>query len=76
MIGIPINKNIPVLVATHLYTNDNNIALFDMNASRYEVCYCKVFWSKTIAGLYCTISVFLLLLGLFLYFKDCITIYC
>lgn len=56
--------------------NDNNIALFDMNASRYEVCYCKVFWSKTIAGLYCTISVFLLLLGLFLYFKDCITIYC
>lgn len=50
---------------------DNNIQSFDMNASKYEVCYCKVFWSKTIAGLYCTIAVLLLLLGLFLRFKDC-----
>ena len=56
--------------------NDNNISRFDMNASKYEVCYCKVFWSKTIAGLYCTIAVLLLLLGLFLCFKDCVTFNC
>ena len=55
---------------------DNNIQRFDMNASKYEVCYCKVFWSKTIAGLYCTIAILLLLLGLFLSFKDCLTIHC
>lgn len=55
---------------------DNNIQRFDMNASKYEVCYCKVFWSKTIAGLYCTIAVLLLLLGLFLCFKDCSVFNC
>lgn len=55
---------------------DNNIQRFDMNASKYEVCYCKVFWSKTIAGLYCTIAALLLLLGLFLCFKDCFVFNC
>lgn len=50
---------------------DNGITPFDMNASKYEVCYCGVFWSKTIAGLYCTIAVLLLLLGLFLEIQDC-----
>ena len=55
---------------------DNNIQRFDMNASKYEVCYCKVFWSKTIAGLYCTMAILLLLLGLFLCFKDCCILNC
>lgn len=55
---------------------DKNVTLFDMDASKYEVCYCKVFWSKTIAGLYCTISVLLLLLGVILKYKDCIMINC
>ena len=55
---------------------DNNIQRFDMNASKYEVCYCKVFWSKTIAGLYCTIAVLLLFIGLFLCFKDCLAFNC
>lgn len=54
--------------------NDNNVSRFDMNASKYEVCYCKVFWSKTIARLYCIIAMLLLLLGLFLCFKGCFTI--
>lgn len=55
---------------------DNGIQRFDMNASKYEVCYCKVFWSKTIAGLYCTIAILLFLLGLFLSFKDCVIVNC
>lgn len=49
--------------------NDNGVERFDMNTNRNNVCYCKVFWSKTIAGLYCTIAVLLLLLGLFLTFS-------
>lgn len=49
--------------------NDNGVERFDMNTNRNNVCYCKVFWSKTIAGLYCTIAVLLLLLGLFLTFN-------
>lgn len=49
--------------------NNNGVESFDMNTSRNEVCYCKVFWSKTIAGLYCTIVVLFLLLGLFLNFN-------
>lgn len=55
---------------------DNNIQRFDMNASKYEVCYCKMFWSKTIAGLYFTMAFLLLLLGLFLCFKDCVMVNC
>ncbi len=49
--------------------NNNGVEPFDMNTSRYEVCYYKVFWSKTIAGLYCTITILLLLLGIFLTFN-------
>ena len=49
--------------------NNNDVEVFDMNTSRNNVCYCKVFFSPTIAGLYCTILVFLLLLGLFLTFN-------
>ena len=55
---------------------DNNIQLFDMNVSKYEVCYCKVFWSKTIAGLYCTMLVFIVLILVYILLKDCITISC
>lgn len=55
---------------------DKGVSKFSMDASKYECCYCKTFWSKTIAGLYCTISILLFLLGLFLRFKDCITINC
>lgn len=49
--------------------NNNSVELFDMSTSRNVVCYCKVFWSKTIAVLYCTIAVLLILLGLFLTFN-------
>lgn len=49
--------------------NNKGVDPFDMNAGRNEVCYCKVFWSKTIAGLYCTIAILLLLLGVFLMFN-------
>ena len=49
--------------------NNNGVEPFDMDTSRNEVCYCKVFWSKTITGLYCTIVVLFLLLGLFLKFN-------
>ncbi len=34
---------------------------FNMDTHSYKVCYCKVFWSKTIAGLYCTLLISLLL---------------
>ncbi len=50
--------------------NNNNVTLFDMNTNRYEVCYFKVFWSKTIVGLYFSIAILLLLLGLFLKFNS------
>lgn len=49
--------------------NNKGVEPFDMNTSRNEVSYRTIFWSKTIAGLYCTIAVFLLLLGLFLMFN-------
>ena len=48
---------------------NENVVRFDLNASKYKICYCKVFWSKTIAGLYCTISFLLFCLGLFLKFN-------
>lgn len=49
--------------------NNNGVESFDMDTSRNEVCYCAIFWSKTIAGLYCSIAVLLILLGLFLTFN-------
>ena len=49
--------------------NNKGVEPFDMNTGRNEVCYCAIFWSKTIAGLYCTIAVLLLLFGLFLTFN-------
>lgn len=48
---------------------NNSVSPFDMNANRYDVSYRKVYWSKTVAGLYFTIAIILLLLGLFLIFN-------
>lgn len=41
-----------------------------------KYCYCNVFWSKTIAGLYCTILVLLLLCISFVLIKDCVFTQC
>lgn len=57
-----------------------DIPSFKMPISIYDkkmdckFSYCNVFWSPTIAGLYCTLFLLLLLGGLFLAFKDCICI--
>ncbi len=60
-----------------IVSDNKNGACFDMDTREYEVCYCNVFWSKTIAGLYCTITILLLLLGLFLKFQSyCIICNC
>ena len=59
-----------------------DLPLFKMSIGEYnkkkdcKYSYCDVFWSKTIAGLYCTILVFIVLIVLYLVFKDCITIKC
>lgn len=45
----------------------------DKNSKKYS--YCSAFWSPTIAGLYCTMAIILLLLGFFLC-KGCVTISC
>lgn len=47
--------------------DDKDITRFDLNTSCYEVSYRKVFLSKTMAGLYGTIAILLLLLGLILH---------
>lgn len=43
--------------------DDKNVTRFDLNTSCYEVSFCKVFLSKTMVGLYGTITILLLLLG-------------
>ena len=59
-----------------------DLPLFKMPIGEYnkkkdcKYSYCDVFWSKTIAGLYCTILIFIVLIALYLVFKDCITITC
>lgn len=59
-----------------------DLPLFKMPIGEYnkkkdcKYSYCDVFWSKTIAGLYCTILIFIVLIVLYLVFKDCITITC
>ena len=59
-----------------------NIPIFQMPIGEYNdkmdcrYSYCKVFWSKTIAGLYCTILVFIVLILVYILLKDCITISC
>ena len=45
----------------------------DKNSKKY--CYCNAFWSPTIAGLYCTMAIILILLGIFLC-NACVTISC
>ena len=57
--------------------NDVEIKPYEMPIQKFQggqYCFCKVFWSKTIAWLYGTIVVLLLLGGFVLRFKDCITI--
>lgn len=57
-----------------------DIPLFQMPINKYDkkkdckYSYCSVFWSPTIAGLYCTLFVILLVGGLWLVYKDCISI--
>lgn len=56
-----------------------DIALFKMPIGEYnkkrdsKYSYCDVFWSKTIAGLYFTILSCIVLIVLYIIFKDCIT---
>lgn len=59
--------------------SDIKVKPYEMPIQKFQgghYCFYKVFWSKTIAWLYGTILVLLLLGGLFLKFKDCITINC
>lgn len=61
--------------------NGKNIPVFQMPIGEYNdkkdcrYSYSKVFWSKTIAGLYCTILVFVILILIFIRLKDCVTIF-
>ncbi len=44
--------------------NNKSVKLFDMNASIYKFSFWKVFLSKTIAGLYLSITILLFLIGI------------
>lgn len=59
--------------------NDVEIKPYEMPIHKFQggqYCFCKVFFSKTIAWLYGTIIFLLLIGGLILKFRDCITINC
>ncbi len=59
--------------------DDSNISLFSMPIHNYTDCKCSLwstFFSKTIGWLYGTIVTLLLIGGLILKYKDCITIVC
>ncbi|MDR0560014.1 MAG: hypothetical protein LBG92_07565 [Prevotellaceae bacterium] len=59
--------------------NDVEIKPYEMPIQKFQgeqYCFCKVFFSKTIAWLYGSIIFLLLIAGLILKFKDCITINC
>ncbi|GHU67836.1 hypothetical protein FACS189413_03400 [Bacteroidia bacterium] len=59
--------------------NNVEIKPYEMPIQKFEggrYCFSKVFFSKTIAWLYGTIVFLLLIGGLILKFKDCITITC
>jgi hypothetical protein len=59
--------------------DDSEISLFSMQIQNYTDCKCclwSTFFSKTIAWLYGTIVILLLIGGLILKYKDCITIAC
>lgn len=47
---------------------EKDVVRFDMNARKYKICYCKIFRSRTMAGLYGSITILLLILGLVLHF--------
>ena len=61
---------------------EKDIPTFKMPIGEYnkkkdcKYSYCDVFWSKTIAGLYCTILVAIVIALICIVFKDCITITC
>ena len=61
---------------------EKDIPAFKMPSGEYnkkkdcKYSYCDVFWSKTIAGLYCTILVAIVIALICIIFKDCITITC
>lgn len=61
---------------------EKDIPAFKMPIGEYnkkkdcKYSYCDVFWSKTIAGLYCTILVAIVIALICIVFKDCITITC
>jgi len=59
--------------------NDVEVKPYEMPIQKFQggqYCFCKVFFSKTIAWLYGTIVFLLLVGGLILKFKDCIIIIC
>lgn len=59
--------------------DDSTIPLFAMPIDNYTTCRCclwSTFFSKTIGWLYGIIVVLLILVGLILKYKDCITIAC
>jgi hypothetical protein len=59
--------------------SDVEIKPYEMPIQKFKVgqyCFCKVFFSKTIAWLYGTIIFFLFFGGLILKFKDCVIINC
>lgn len=59
--------------------SDVEIKLYEMPIHKFQggqYCFCKVFFSKTIACLYGTIVFLLLIGGLILKLKDCLTINC
>ncbi len=59
--------------------NDGSVALFKMPIQNYtegSYSFCCVFWSKSIAWLYGIICIALLMGGLIIKYKDCITFNC
>jgi hypothetical protein len=59
--------------------NNIEIKSYEMPIHKFQgdqYCFCKVFFSKTIAWLYGGIVFLLLFVGLILKFKDCITFNC
>lgn len=54
--------------------NDKEIKQYDLSIKDFKCCFCKIFFSETIALLYGTIVSLLLLCGLIIKYKDCIII--
>ncbi len=54
----------------------NDFTMPMQNYTDGDYCFCKVFWLKTIAWLYGSIIVSLLIGGILLTLRDCVIIYC